>query len=335
MTVAVPDKTAPTSPWRPPPDPLPLTTASASQPLGLCYHANFSLAFLDGGRDVGDDVVDADDIRTILELAEQCAFGVSVKDCVDTSQDMYPKEVSPPPTPCEEPTATYQPCRFTAGVKRKLDFASCEEGSPGDPSSPLGNGEEEGSGERASSEYMDRQRMLEVSLGKMRRMEDPETSLRRCVLINNMTVKLKRELDHRDHHRTLLPKKRHILRRTDSGTVPLGSVGPLAHQSPGCGQENHVGDKFPRRTWDPAAGETCELMATSPTSPCRGQEEDSSRNQPQACDTTTILKEVEVGQSRDNQDAAQSEATSEETSSIFGDIDNVFQSLLSCLGEPI
>ena len=66
MTVAVPERTAPTPPWRPPTDPLPLT---ATQPVSLCYHGNFSLSLVDNDSDVSDDVVDADSIRSILELA--------------------------------------------------------------------------------------------------------------------------------------------------------------------------------------------------------------------------------------------------------------------------
>ncbi|XP_022083270.1 uncharacterized protein LOC110975253 [Acanthaster planci] len=328
MTVAVPDRTAPPPPWRPPSDPHPLTQA-ASQSLGLCYHGNFSLSFVDDEHDVGDDVADADDIRTILELAEQCSFEISVKDCADTTQDMYPTEVSPSPTPCEEPTATYQSCRFTAGVKRKLDFDSYEARSGG-PAQPE-NGEVEGTDERASSEYQDRQRMLEVSLCKMRRMEDPETSLRRCVLINNMTVKLKQELDHQDKHcRTMLPKKRHILRRTDTTTISPGGMGSLTQQSPCCRQENHAGDKFPSRTWDTA--DACEPMATPPLSSCRGQEE-VPREQLLACDTAGLTTPGEG--LPNNGSVTESEATGDTTPSIFGDIDSVFQSLLSCLGEPM
>ena len=65
MTVAVPDRTAPPPPWRPPSDPHPLT--ASNQP--LCYHGNFSLSFVDDGNDATDDEVDTDDLRSILELA--------------------------------------------------------------------------------------------------------------------------------------------------------------------------------------------------------------------------------------------------------------------------
>ncbi|XP_071793551.1 uncharacterized protein [Asterias amurensis] len=315
MTVAVPERTAPTPPWRPPTDPLPLT---ATQPVSLCYHGNFSLSLVDNDSDVSDDVVDADSIRSILELAEQCALGISAKDTAH-HQDMYPNELSPPSASCEEATTTYQPCRFTAGVKRKLDFDSVAD----DETVGGSLASREDGGERCVSDYMDQQRMLEVSLCKMRRMEDPETSLRRCVLINNMTVKLKRELDHHERP-VLLPKKRHSFRRVDSISVQPDVVGLTAAHNPGCRYDSYRGGL--RRNLDDAFEKTGLSQCKESADGLR-----DSLELPMRYNKCTSM-ESDCGEAADDGDGGTVDG---ETPSIFGDIDNVFQSLLSCLGEPM
>ncbi|XP_072164866.1 uncharacterized protein [Diadema setosum] len=150
----------------------------------------------------------------------------------------------------------------------------------------------------------DRKRVLDISLHKMRCIDDPEVSLRRSVLIANMVTKLRSEIRQEDYCRTVLPKKRRSFRRTWHRS-PEGLPESL------CFYQGHQ----PRRRladdlmWD--------VYPTNDMIPYSGG------------------KHVEQTQTDDHyHEQSQDNTQEEEKNSLLGDIDSIFQSLMACVGGP-
>lgn len=157
----------------------------------------------------------------------------------------------------------------------------------------------------------DRRRVLDMSLHKMRCIDDPEVSLRRSVLIANMVTKLRQEIRQEDYCRTVLPKKRRSYRRPWLGGHHQDRVPepPCFYQ--GNQPKRRFGDDI---TWD--VYPTNEMLLN---------------NSGKYMEHEDVQHEVSDDQCHE-QTQDHNLAQEEEKNSLLGDIDSIFQSLMACVG---
>ncbi|XP_054757919.1 uncharacterized protein LOC129264075 [Lytechinus pictus] len=155
----------------------------------------------------------------------------------------------------------------------------------------------------------DRRRVLDMSLHKMRCIDDPEVSLRRSVLIANMVTKLRQEIRQEDYCRTVLPKKRRSYRRPWLGGPDRVSEPPCLYQ----------GNQPRRRFSEDMAWEVYPSNEMLLNNGGRYTEHED------------IQCQEPIDQCHEQ---IQTSMPEEERNSVLGDIDSIFQSLMACVGGP-
>ena len=163
---------------------------------------------------------------------------------------------------------------------------------------------DEGSGIEAMR-ACSRRRLLDVSLSKMRGIDDPEVSLRRSVLIANLVAKLQREIRQEDYDRTVLPKKRRSYRRSWQGYSNMLPEPLRVYHSNQL--RRRLGEEI---TWD--VYPTNDMLSNH-GGKYVNYEDTNSANDRFSTDTRTSDED-------------------KERNSLLGDIDSIFQSLMACVG---